>query len=57
MHRFSFLSPTGHVRMVHVSDGVSATHSLYLVFLQGVRSADREKVPLPCVVFLPSGLV
>lgn len=27
------------------------------VFLQGVRSVDSETVPLPCVVFLPSGLI
>lgn len=38
-------------RMVHVRDGVSATHSVYL---HGVRCADSETLPLPCVVFLPS---
>lgn len=41
-------------RMVHVRDGVSATHSVYL---HGVRCADNQTLPLPYVVFLPSGPV
>lgn len=56
MRHFFSLSPPGGGRMVRVRDGVSAARSLYL-FLQGVRSADSETVPLPGVVFLPSGLI
>lgn len=48
----SLISPLS--RMVHVRDGVSATHSVYL---HGVRCADSKTLPLPCVVFLPSGPV